>query len=251
MILKVNQQDISLVDPGLELIVSGTGNYYEAEFEFSSEWDGFEKTAVFRTLSGTLAPVLLTSDACGIPTGVITEGGYFVVGVYGVNEETGVHYPTIWTHTITVNEGCSEALDTLVPETGIYEQMLAATNAARAAAQSAAESAEDAQDIAESVQERADSGEFSSTIGVGQVITGTPVRVFNTGTPKDPIFNFVIPQGEAGAAGPEGPAGKSAYTYAREGGYTGTEQDFKISMATAAQSAPLSDSEIQQIWEEN
>lgn len=38
------------------------------------------------------------------------------------------------------------------------------------------------------------------------------------------------PQGEPGPAGKDGVPGKSAYTYAKEAGYTGTEEDFAVRM---------------------
>lgn len=58
-------------------------------------------------------------------------------------------------------------------------------------------------------------------ITIGQTITGEPgteAQVFNTGTPCEPVLNFVIPQGEEGPAGiagemgPVGPAGPAGET---------------------------------------
>lgn len=40
------------------------------------------------------------------------------------------------------------------------------------------------------------------------------------------------PVGETGPAGPQGPVGETAYEYAVEGGYTGTEDEFKAQLAT-------------------
>ena len=47
-------------------------------------------------------------------------------------------------------------------------------------------------------------------ISIGQTITGapgTPAQVTDTGTPCNPVLNFVIPQGGTGPAGPMGPIG--------------------------------------------
>ncbi len=46
-------------------------------------------------------------------------------------------------------------------------------------------------------------------------------------------------KGSAGNAGTNGAAGKSAYQYAQDGGYTGTEEQFATSLAqlVAAQEA--------------
>ena len=75
------------------------------------------------------------------------------------------------------------------------------------AADSANQAAQNANDAAQDIQQRAEEGEFSSTISIGNTTTGAPgtqAQVTNTGTDKDPIFNFTIPQGPQG---PQGPAG--------------------------------------------
>lgn len=75
------------------------------------------------------------------------------------------------------------------------------------AAKSANQAAQTANDAAQDIQKRAEEGEFSSTISIGNTTTGEPgtqAKVTNTGTDKDPVFNFTIPQGPQG---PQGPAG--------------------------------------------
>ena len=75
------------------------------------------------------------------------------------------------------------------------------------AAESANQAAQTANDAAQDIQQRAEDGEFSSTISIGNTTTGEPgtqAQVTNTGTDKDPVFNFTIPQGPQG---PQGPAG--------------------------------------------
>ena len=50
------------------------------------------------------------------------------------------------------------------------------------------------------------------TITIGTTITGAPgteAQVTNSGTPQNPVLNFVIPQGATGPQGPQGPAGAS------------------------------------------
>lgn len=44
--------------------------------------------------------------------------------------------------------------------------------------------------------------------------------------------NFISITGQAGATGPQGPTGKTAYQYAVDGGYTGTEAQFQSLMGT-------------------
>ncbi len=75
------------------------------------------------------------------------------------------------------------------------------------AADSANQAAQNANDAAQDIQQRAEEGEFSSTISIGTTTTGEPgtqAQVTKTGTDKDPVFNFTIPQGPQG---PQGPAG--------------------------------------------
>lgn len=85
-------------------------------------------------------------------------------------------------------------------ESSFFEQL-------QEAAESANQAAQTANDAAQDIQQRAEDGEFSSTISIGNTTTGAPgtqARVTNTGTDKDPVFNFTIPQGPQG---PQGPAG--------------------------------------------
>lgn len=93
----------------------------------------------------------------------------------------------------------------------------------------------------------------AATITVGAVTTGEPgtsATVTNSGTSSAAVFNFTIPRGAkgdkgdkgdtgpAGADGPQGPAGaagadgKSAYEYAVDAGYTGTEADLSAALAS-------------------
>ena len=75
------------------------------------------------------------------------------------------------------------------------------------AANAANQAADNANDTAQSIQQAADDGDFSSTITIGSTTTGEPgtqAEVTNTGTAKDPVFNFTIPQGPVGPRGPAG-----------------------------------------------
>lgn len=48
---------------------------------------------------------------------------------------------------------------------------------------------------------------------------------------------IVLPAGTQGEAGPQGADGKSAYAYAQQAGYTGTEEEFAQTLAEAGQSS--------------
>ena len=85
-------------------------------------------------------------------------------------------------------------------ESSFFDELQDAANAANQAA-------DNANDTAQSIQQAADDGDFSSTITIGNTTTGEPgtqAEVTNTGTAKDPVFNFIIPQGPVGPRGPAG-----------------------------------------------
>lgn len=52
--------------------------------EFSSHWDGFEKTAVFYRSEDRVYHVLMENDSCLIPREVLVDAGAFYFGVMGV-----------------------------------------------------------------------------------------------------------------------------------------------------------------------
>lgn len=69
----------------------------------------------------------------------------------------------------------------------------------------------------------------AATITVGTVTTGeagTSATVTNSGTSSAAVFNFTIPRGAAGSDG------KSAYEYAQDAGYTGTEEELSTALAS-------------------
>lgn len=109
-----------------EQMTSGSLNVYAVKFEFSPEWTGLEKTAVFK--SGTTSiPILLDdTEECTIPWEVLTEHGVQVeAGVYGTLGGDIV-LPTIWCSLGTVMQGAEIPGGGEFPPTPeIWEQELA------------------------------------------------------------------------------------------------------------------------------
>lgn len=63
---------------------------------------------------------------------------------------------------------------------------------------------------------------------VETLTTGSDATASITGTAENPLLNLGIPKGADGQPGTDG---KSAYQYAQEGGYTGTEAEFAAKLA--------------------
>ena len=136
------------------------------EFDFSSEWDGLGKTAVFRC-DGEKDKILGADGKTTVPHEILTTPGMDVeVGVYAVKEDgTTWPAPTTYCKIGRVGEGADPSGDESYPPTpGVGEQAVAA---AGAALQAAAE----AQEVAADIQRRADAGEFDGRDGDDYVLT--------------------------------------------------------------------------------
>lgn len=87
-----------------EPVTSGSVNVYPVQFEFSEDWDGLERTAIFQ--AGCMEKtVSLTGGACSVPAEVLPEPGYYLmVGLCGKQGESTV-LPTIWANLGLILEG--------------------------------------------------------------------------------------------------------------------------------------------------
>ena len=174
-----------------ELLTSGSVKINQARFEFSSDWDGMTRTAVFKQ-GDTAVSILLGEDAlCDIPWEVLQEHGRALyAGVYGTKDGVVV-LPTIWASLGEVKEGVKPGEDARPPTPGIYEQVL----------------------------------DELSKKGDGLSITEDGELGLYSG---DRLLDSVPFQG--GGEGTEGPPGKSAYEIAVEEGFQGTEEEWLQSL---------------------
>lgn len=115
-------------------------------FEFSEEWNGLAKEAVFQAGAVSIAVPLLESNETVIPWEVCENAHEFLqVGVKGVNDTATVVIPTVWCDIGLVKHGADpdDAENAQPPTPSAQEQILAyaqsAAESARAAADSAAE----------------------------------------------------------------------------------------------------------------
>lgn len=107
-----------------EPITSGSVNVYQAKFEFSPDWDGLTRTAVFQAGCSIWSVLLKEDGECGIPWEALEESGFHLfAGVYGQRGEDQV-LPTVWVDLGTVLEGASPGEETRPPTPERWEQAL-------------------------------------------------------------------------------------------------------------------------------
>ena len=161
-----------------ELITSGSVNVYKARFEFSEDWEGLTRTAVFRAGSEARSVLLDESGQCVIPWEVLsTPRAALRAGVYGTRDGEVV-LPTVWENLGIIQDGTALGEEAQPPTPGVYEQIIKKKKKAEAAAQS--------------VRDDADAGKFDGP-------PGPKGKQGDTGP--------VGPQGERGLPGPRGEAG--------------------------------------------
>lgn len=135
------------------------------EFDFSEEWNGLGKTAVFRC-DGERDVILGADKMAVVPHEILTTPGMDVeVGVYAAKEAgTTWPAPTPFCRIGRVKEGADPSGDESYPPTPDVGAQ------AVAAASSAMQAAAAAQEVAAEIQRRADNGEFDGAPGY------TPVK---------------------------------------------------------------------------
>ena len=194
----------------------------QVSFDFSAEWDGLVKTAVFEG-SGVTKDVTLSGDTAVIPHECLTApGGMLRVGVFGTDGTTQT--PTVYTDIGQIEQGADPSGDTSAdPTLPIWAQLQALmgsldnlTTTARdnlvAAINEAAKSGGTAADVKMQVadgyiQYSSDGGKsWNNLIAMAELIgpAGPKGDTGETG-PAGPQG----PQGETGPAGPQGPQGET------------------------------------------
>ena len=79
-----------------EPVTSGSVNVYGAQFEFSEDWTGLDRTAVFEAAGVSREVRLYPGGACVVPwEGLRVPGVRLRAGVYG-KQGGEVVLPTVW-----------------------------------------------------------------------------------------------------------------------------------------------------------
>ena len=190
-----------------------------------------------------------------VPWETIVHSGMLSVsctGYVGSEKIMTTMYPdSFWQ---IVQNGPVSGDSSIEPTPSLYDQIVAAAGTANAAAMAANQAKDQLlQDKANGVFDGSDGAAAKVSVGSTQTASeGSEAQVYSTGTDQDLKLHFVIPRGkqgvqgqtgpqgptgatgpkgDTGATGPAGADGKSAYQYAVEGGYTGTEAEFAAKMA--------------------
>lgn len=108
-----------------EPITSGSVNACRARFEFSPDWEGLRRKAVFKGSGKQVSVLLDESGECSIPWEALTKhGGLLMAGVYGTTDEMAL--PTVWAILETIQEGAAADGDPSRPPTpDLWQQELA------------------------------------------------------------------------------------------------------------------------------
>ena len=108
-----------------EPVTSGSVNVYEARFAFSEDWEGLEKTAVFRAGEKSVSVLLGDTGEAMIPWEVLTlPGKRLEAGVCGARGEEIV-LPTVWADLGYIQAGAAPGEEARPPTPELWRQELA------------------------------------------------------------------------------------------------------------------------------
>lgn len=108
-----------------ETITSGSVNVYTARFEFSDDWQGLTRKAVFKAGKESRTVLLDESGECAVPWEVLASPGQqLMAGVFGAADETAL--PTTWALLGLILNGVPGDVEGSKPPTpDLWEQELA------------------------------------------------------------------------------------------------------------------------------
>ena len=109
-----------------ELLTAGMQKAVTVHFEFSQDWDGLTKTAVFTNGRKTVDVLAANWDGDTVPVPhevLAVPGRHARVGVYGANE-SGVILPTVWVSLGKVQPGADPSGDVSAdPALPVWQQL--------------------------------------------------------------------------------------------------------------------------------
>lgn len=159
--IAANDQDLTITQK--PLLASGDKDSVLLHVDFSTEWDGYTKTAVFyQSVNSAYHAVLDSNDECLIPWEVMASEGTMNFGIYGIKDEMRKTSEVI---SYKITKGAwSEDTKPSDPTPDIYAQLLTECADAKAAAESVVDIANSAVDTANSALEAATVKQVSVTL---------------------------------------------------------------------------------------
>ncbi|MDE7009897.1 MAG: hypothetical protein K2O93_01680 [Oscillospiraceae bacterium] len=205
-------------------MTSGSVNVCQVQFEFSEDWEGLTKTAVFEAGGESRSVLLDGSGLCAIPWEVLAAPKRELrAGVYGARGGDMV-LPTVWANLGVILEGAAPAGELYPPTPELWEQALAGKGDGLAL---------DGQTLKLLSGEETLSQVELPASGGGPGSEGPPGPQGEPGPPGPEGPQGPAgpqgPQGEKGEPGPQGPPGESAQeVYSTEERVIGTWLDEKL-----------------------
>ena len=176
-------------------LASGSRNYVYAKFDLLTDDCAAPITAVF----GNYSVILDSENQCLVPWEVLASPGTFSVSAFCADLHTATCTP------VTVHpSGYIEGQTPQPPTPSVYAEL--------------ADMVQQAVDTANSVKQQADAGEFNGA-------QGEPGPQGPKGQDGTVSFSDLSDQQKQSLQG------KSAYAYAQDGGFTGTEEEFAAKLA--------------------
>lgn len=109
-----------------EPLTSGSMNVYQAQFQFSADWEGLARTAVFQAGGESRSVLLDETGACAIPWETLEKPGVHLrAGVCGTRGTEAV-LPTVWADCGIIQEGATPGEAGRPPTPELWTQELAA-----------------------------------------------------------------------------------------------------------------------------
>lgn len=108
-----------------ELLTSGSVNVNTVSIEFSADWDGLSRVAVFASSTTQISIALDSTNQCFIPWEcLVTPNLNLRVGVYGM-QGTTIVLPTIWASLGIIRPGVTTGAEPSPPTPDAYQKVLA------------------------------------------------------------------------------------------------------------------------------
>lgn len=202
--------------------VEGTVGYLYAQFDFlTDDWNGTVKKAIFKNKLVGSKGVLLNDDKCAVPPEVLTKNGLIEVSVEGTSGEN--YKITTNSAMFLLNKTLSETdVEDFTPD--MFQQIVGLLSGK-------ADTLEYKDSILKLLSGETELSRVTITGGSGDGGDAREIELQNDGTyiqwryvGDEKWTNLVVLSDITGADG------KSAYAYAVEGGYTGTEEEFARKM---------------------